>query len=147
MIGNNPIYEYAALPDVKRIADEIRRTAALNAVRGEVTEASASAAPAAAAAAPASPAVATDNAHGPHNTVVAGTSDIIVRVPIMGEGLRSARVISLNKKPGDAVKHDEVLCEVETDKAVYPRSEEHTSELQSHSEISYAVFCLKKKKN
>ena len=27
-----------------------------------------------------------------------------------------------------------------------PRSEEHTSELQSHSFISYAVFCLKKKK-
>src|SRR6056300_1244618 len=27
------------------------------------------------------------------------------------------------------------------------RSEEHTSELQSHSEISYAVFCLKTKKN
>src|SRR6056300_1411890 len=26
------------------------------------------------------------------------------------------------------------------------RSEEHTSELQSHSDISYAVFCLKKKK-
>src|SRR5210317_584710 len=30
--------------------------------------------------------------------------------------------------------------------AVVARSEEHTSELQSHSEISYAVFCLKKKK-
>src|SRR5881296_3715812 len=28
-----------------------------------------------------------------------------------------------------------------------PRSEEHTSELQSHSNISYAVFCLKKKIN
>ena len=27
------------------------------------------------------------------------------------------------------------------------RSEEHTSELQSHSFISYAVFCLKKKNN
>src|ERR1051326_7635081 len=27
----------------------------------------------------------------------------------------------------------------------YDRSEEHTSELQSHSFISYAVFCLKKK--
>jgi len=27
------------------------------------------------------------------------------------------------------------------------RSEEHTSELQSHARISYAVFCLKKKKN
>src|SRR5213596_4341079 len=28
----------------------------------------------------------------------------------------------------------------------YLRSEEHTSELQSHGLISYAVFCLKKKK-
>src|SRR3546814_8181460 len=27
-----------------------------------------------------------------------------------------------------------------------PRSEEHTSELQSRMRISYAVFCLKKKK-
>ncbi len=27
------------------------------------------------------------------------------------------------------------------------RSEEHTSELQSLARISYAVFCLKKKKN
>src|SRR3546814_6122304 len=30
--------------------------------------------------------------------------------------------------------------------AVGPRSEEHTSELQSLMRISYAVFCLKKKK-
>src|SRR3546814_6237593 len=30
--------------------------------------------------------------------------------------------------------------------AVMPRSEEHTSELQSLMRISYAVFCLKKKK-
>src|SRR5213596_1415715 len=30
--------------------------------------------------------------------------------------------------------------------AVPNRSEEHTSELQSHGLISYAVFCLKKKK-
>src|SRR3546814_10157521 len=29
---------------------------------------------------------------------------------------------------------------------VYARSEEHTSELQSLMRISYAVFCLKKKK-
>src|SRR3546814_9759455 len=34
-----------------------------------------------------------------------------------------------------------------TDKwALLPRSEEHTSELQSLMRISYAVFCLKKKK-
>src|SRR3546814_5291064 len=30
---------------------------------------------------------------------------------------------------------------------ICPRSEEHTSELQSLMRISYAVFCLKKKKN
>src|SRR3546814_9495902 len=30
---------------------------------------------------------------------------------------------------------------------LYERSEEHTSELQSLMRISYAVFCLKKKKN
>src|SRR3546814_8090505 len=31
--------------------------------------------------------------------------------------------------------------------AAFDRSEEHTSELQSLMRISYAVFCLKKKKN
>src|SRR3546814_4215656 len=31
--------------------------------------------------------------------------------------------------------------------ALDPRSEEHTSELQSLMRISYAVFCLKKKRN
>src|SRR3546814_4147510 len=30
--------------------------------------------------------------------------------------------------------------------SMFPRSEEHTSELQSLMRISYAVFCLKKKK-
>src|SRR3546814_3274425 len=41
---------------------------------------------------------------------------------------------------------DVVLCRFPTD-LVYPaRSEEHTSELQSLMRISYAVFCLKKKK-
>src|SRR3546814_2026865 len=33
-----------------------------------------------------------------------------------------------------------------TDEDLYQRSEEHTSELQSLMRISYAVFCLKKKK-
>ena len=43
-------------------------------------------------------------------------------------------------KPSLIVRH-----KVETT-AHNGRSEEHTSELQSHSFISYAVFCLKKKK-
>src|SRR3546814_9940797 len=32
------------------------------------------------------------------------------------------------------------------DESIFQRSEEHTSELQSLMRISYAVFCLKKKK-
>src|SRR3546814_9630639 len=36
---------------------------------------------------------------------------------------------------------------VETFASMTIRSEEHTSELQSLMRISYAVFCLKKKKN
>src|SRR3546814_9495784 len=35
---------------------------------------------------------------------------------------------------------------VQTKEAPWPRSEEHTSELQSLTRISYDVFCLKKKK-
>ncbi len=119
MIGYNPIYEYAALPDVPRIVDAIWRTVSVNVARGESAGAAALAAPAAQPVATSIVSPASD-AHGPQNTVIAGTSDIIVRVPIMGEGLRSARVVALNKKAGDAVKHDDVLCEVETDKAVYP---------------------------
>ena len=51
--------------------------------------------------------------------------------------------------------HKWELCSIDPDKTniLYSikeyfgyRSEEHTSELQSHSFISYAVFCLKKKK-
>jgi pyruvate/2-oxoglutarate dehydrogenase complex dihydrolipoamide acyltransferase (E2) component len=38
----------------------------------------------------------------------------------MGEGIRSAKIVSLLKNPGDAIALDDALCEVETDKAVYP---------------------------
>jgi len=116
MIGYNPIYEYAALPDPARILEALRRTLAVDVARGDTGDLAALPPPAASV--PAASAVVDD--HSPKNTVIAGTSDIVVRVPIMGEGLRSARVVALNKKPGDPVKPDEVLCELETDKAVYP---------------------------
>src|SRR3546814_8908988 len=59
---------------------------------------------------------------------------------------------------GDAAVHLEVeaiRCHLEDIGQPWPtrwrphhdRSEEHTSELQSLMRISYAVFCLKKKKN
>jgi 2-oxoisovalerate dehydrogenase E1 component len=38
----------------------------------------------------------------------------------MGEGIRNAKIVSLLKKPGDPIALDDELCEVETDKAVYP---------------------------
>src|SRR3546814_16912605 len=40
--------------------------------------------------------------------------------------------------------HDQLLARID---ALAARSEEHTSELQSLMRISYAVFCLKKKKD
>jgi pyruvate/2-oxoglutarate dehydrogenase complex dihydrolipoamide acyltransferase (E2) component len=43
-----------------------------------------------------------------------------ISVPVMGEGIRNAKVVSLLKNPGDPVALDDELCEVETDKAVYP---------------------------
>src|SRR5207247_11409328 len=43
-----------------------------------------------------------------------------ITLPIMGEGISNAKIVSLLKKPGDAIALDDPLCEVETDKAVYP---------------------------
>src|SRR3546814_7180523 len=45
-----------------------------------------------------------------------------------------------------AVNHPKAREWVHDVHAIFPRSEEHTSELQSLMRISYAVFCLKKKK-
>src|SRR3546814_7432632 len=43
--------------------------------------------------------------------------------------------------------HQEALARGERNLDRFERSEEHTSELQSLMRISYAVFCLKKKKS
>src|SRR3546814_1309618 len=48
---------------------------------------------------------------------------------------------ALEQRPDDVA----VLCE-DRHRDLVVRSEEHTSELQSLMRISYAVFCLKKKK-
>src|SRR3546814_10237002 len=44
-------------------------------------------------------------------------------------------------------RHRRATLQLARDGRLRPRSEEHTSELQSLMRISYAVFCLKKKKN
>src|SRR3546814_8840578 len=52
-----------------------------------------------------------------------------------------------NLEPNDVLFIDEIhRLNPAVEEVLYPRSEEHTSELQSLMRISYAVFCLKKKK-
>src|SRR3546814_10473151 len=59
----------------------------------------------------------------------------------VGEGLR------IERESVAADDFDRAGGEVRAQRRFALRSEEHTSELQSLMRISYAVFCLKKKKN
>src|SRR6266478_3722194 len=116
MIGYNPIYEYSALPDVERIVTALKRSIATKHERIAVV-----------------PTSRDDSGHTapesefpePGSTIPA-TADAgkrqvqSITVPVMGEGIRNAKVVSLLKKPGDPIELDDELCEVETDKAVYP---------------------------
>ncbi len=106
MIGYNPIYEYAALPDVARIVAAIERSVSTKQKKDPVGVTG--------AAAPA-----TVESREQHPRVSSGNVQKIV-VPIMGEGIRAAKVVSLLKQPGDKINYDDPLCELETDKAVYP---------------------------
>jgi 2-oxoisovalerate dehydrogenase E1 component len=116
MIGYNPIYEYAALPDVDRIVSAIRRSIATKHERIAVVptrrDDSGRAAPEPEFPEPGSIIPATADAGKRHVQSIT--------VPVMGEGIRNAKVVSHLKKPGDPIELDDELCEVETDKAVYP---------------------------
>src|SRR4029077_890507 len=113
VIGYNPIYEYAALPDVDRIMAAIRRSVATKAERAVSVE----------AAVPGGkkmePAPEDRRGYSPKIDMSKQRAQSIT-VPIMGEGIRNAKIVSFLKKPGDPVALDDPLCEVETDKAVYP---------------------------
>src|SRR3546814_10168310 len=68
---------------------------------------------------------------------------------LMPERVRDAvdDVLDRLRPPGDGVPGAERVSQPGRENAGKPaRSEEHTSELQSLMRISYAVFCLKKKK-
>jgi 2-oxoisovalerate dehydrogenase E1 component len=114
VIGYNPIYEYAALPDVERIASAIHHSVAMKQERAVVGSDGdrARTVEARGFAQPGSTPPAT-------GTVSEGHVKSII-VPVMGEGIRNAKIVSLLKKPGDPIQLDDELCEVETDKAVYP---------------------------
>ena len=115
MIGYNPIYEYAALPDVERIISAIHRSVQ---TRQERVAVAASAdrghfAPSATHLPLSRKAPPTAGETGKERM-----QNIIV--PVMGEGIRNAKVVSLLKNPGDIIGLDDELCEAETDKAIYP---------------------------
>jgi 2-oxoisovalerate dehydrogenase E1 component len=114
VIGYNPIYEYAALPDVERIVAAIRHSVSTGRERVAVGAGVDRVRP-----------VEEPEFAQPRSASQA-TADIgkrrlqSITVPVMGEGIRNAKIVSLLKKPGDPVALDDELCEVETDKAVYP---------------------------
>src|SRR3546814_11360529 len=74
----------------------------------------------------------------------------LFRSPLSPGFLEALRALSLLPRefPGGAISaasmHEK--CGMRSGKLGRERSEEHTSELQSLMRISYAVFCLKKKK-
>src|SRR3546814_6713734 len=61
-------------------------------------------------------------------------------------GRSPSRRVSPHSPARSATKDRERLARARRCRDKSPRSEEHTSELQSLMRISYAVFCLKKKK-
>src|SRR5213083_1020139 len=119
MIGYNPIYEYAALPDVERIAAAIKKSVSTTHERAPV-----------AAGVDSGRAVDEPEYVRPGSATSATVSESKIDMskqraqsitdPIMGEGIRNAKIVSLLKNPGDLIALDDPLCEVETDKAVYP---------------------------
>lgn len=112
-VGFNPIYEYAALPDSERIQ------AALDYLLSNTLETSLKLDVAEAAATPLSANTPTEDVMiAPESAPIETTK--IIQVPILGEGIRVAKVVAVHKKVGDVVKADDSLCEVETDKAVFP---------------------------
>jgi 2-oxoisovalerate dehydrogenase E1 component len=114
VIGYNPIYEYAALPDVERIVTAIKRSISTRHERAPVAGIGDSGRAAA------------ERAFTQPGSTIPATGETTeqhvqsITVPIMGEGIRNAKIVSLLKKPGEQIQLDDELCEVETDKAVYP---------------------------
>src|SRR3546814_10014994 len=84
------------------------------------------------------------------------TGDLLAATPVAGAldeiaGFTRSRIFETRERFQTEVMGGEVLTSLldafcDAHLALERRSEEHTSELQSLMRISYAVFCLKKKK-
>ncbi len=113
-IGYNPVFEFEALPNAKDVAAAVRDLL------------SAHGAPRAAAAYKPPPPTTTENPairkmqESLSETEPAEDTVETIRVPLLGEGIASARLVSILAKPGGTIEQDDALCEVETDKALFP---------------------------
>ncbi|HSH10080.1 MAG TPA: 2-oxo acid dehydrogenase subunit E2, partial [Oceanipulchritudo sp.] len=110
-IGYNPVLEYTALPGKKEVARKIQELLTLEWARETPVKAAAPAA---------NPALVKMQESLVDQSSDKGHTITQIRVPILGEGITTARVISLIAQPGDDIEPDDALCEVETDKALFP---------------------------
>lgn len=122
-IGYNPALEYAALPSPQQVQDKMRELLANDArprsERPSVTQ-------------PAPTATAHrkfTESMADHSPDSASPESFPITVPTLGEGITSASVASLLKNPGDPVQADDSLCELETDKALFPVESPHKGTL------------------
>lgn len=123
-IGFASSYEYGALPDKARVEAGIRRVMGAHARRTpaepqDTQEPRISAAK-----------LMTHAYSSSSNVEERVRSLREIRVPMLGEGITNARLVSLLKQPGDKVSADEAICELETDKALFPVESEFTGVLK-----------------
>lgn len=104
-VAFNPILEYSSLPDVEGVIKAINKSLSVYRERAPIAA-----------------------SHMPEELkevqmagmIVSQKGIKIIKLPNLGEGLREARVIDIFKKEGEKVSQDNPLCEVETDKAIFP---------------------------
>lgn len=123
-VGFNPVYEYAALPDDVRVKAAIEHLLSCSLqtslepalINNDVKQ----------------PAAAVANNAIAHEVSLKMSSEKhtkVIKVPILGEGIRVAKVVAVHKNVGDSVEADDALCEVETDKAVFPIESDISGEI------------------
>lgn len=103
-VAFNPVLEYSCLPDVEDVIKAINKSLSVSRERA--------------------PVAASEMPNEMKDVQMGGLTSHkgvkIIKLPNLGEGLREARVIEIFKKEGEAVSQDDPLCEVETDKAIFP---------------------------
>ena len=127
-VGFNPVFEYTAVPDKEQARRALLQSLSQtgNARPSQADRPSAPAnppAPTPARTAPQDPAwsgKAILEAFSSAPSSAPRTRRREILVPLLGEGITHARVINLLKQPGDATEADDSICELETDKALFP---------------------------